>query len=86
MVQLHHQEDILMLSGCHLFNSIQHPEMFRDCRHGTTFARKKVIKLRQTLWSSGRLLGSRSEGCGFDPHPMQDAIVVKAMLVPAHLP
>ncbi len=31
------------------------------------------------LWSSGRALGSRSEGCGFDPHPMLDGSGVKAM-------
>ncbi len=33
----------------------------------------------QKLWSSGRALGSRSEGCGFDPCPMLDGTGVKAM-------
>jgi len=33
----------------------------------------------QKLWSSGRALGSRSEGCGFDLCPMLDGTGVKAM-------
>jgi len=31
------------------------------------------------MWSSGRALGSGSEGHGFDPHPMLDGSGVKAM-------
>jgi len=31
------------------------------------------------LWSSGRALGSWSEGSGFDPRPMLDGSGVKAM-------
>jgi hypothetical protein len=31
------------------------------------------------LWSSGRALGSQSEGCGFDPFPMLDGSGIKAM-------
>jgi len=31
------------------------------------------------LWSSGRALGSQSEGRGFDPCPMLDGSGVKAM-------
>ncbi len=34
---------------------------------------------KRKLWSSGRALGSRSEGCGFDPCPMLDGSGVKAM-------
>jgi len=34
---------------------------------------------QQKLWSSGRALGSRSVGCGFDPRPMLDGSGVKAM-------
>jgi hypothetical protein len=31
------------------------------------------------LWSSGRVLGSRLEGRGIDPHPMLDGSGVKTM-------
>jgi len=31
------------------------------------------------MWSSGRVLGSQSEGRGFDPRPMLDGSGVKAM-------
>jgi len=34
---------------------------------------------QQKLWSSGRALGSRLEGCGFDPRPMLDESGVKAI-------
>jgi len=34
---------------------------------------------KQKLWSSGRALGSQSEGCGFDPCPMLDGSGVRAM-------
>ncbi len=34
----------------------------------------------QKLWSSGRVLGSQSEGHGFNPRPMQDESGVKAVL------
>ncbi len=34
---------------------------------------------QQKLGSSGRALGSQSEGCGFDPRPMLDGSGVKAM-------
>jgi len=34
--------------------------------------------LKQKLWSSGRALGSRSEGRGFNPLPMLDGSGVKA--------
>jgi len=37
------------------------------------------VVLKQKLWSSGRALGSRSEGRGFDPCPMLDGSGVKAM-------
>jgi len=37
------------------------------------------VKLKEKLWSSGRALGSRSEGRGFDPRPMIDGSGVKAM-------
>jgi len=33
----------------------------------------------EKLWSSGRVLGSQSEGRGFDPHPMLDGNGVKTM-------
>jgi len=33
----------------------------------------------KALHSSGRALGSRSEGCGFDPCPMLDGSGVKAL-------
>ncbi len=38
------------------------------------------------MWSSGRALGSRLEGHGFDPRPMLDGTGVKAMpgLIFAH--
>ncbi len=39
----------------------------------------KGFDLKQKLWSSGRALGSRSEGRGFDTHPMLDGSGVKAM-------
>ncbi len=41
---------------------------------------------QQKLWSSGRALGSRSEGRGFDPRPMLDGSGVKAMprSIPTH--
>ncbi len=35
--------------------------------------------LKRKLWSSGRALGSQSEGRGFDPHPMLDGNGIKAM-------
>jgi hypothetical protein len=35
--------------------------------------------LQRKLWSSGRVLGSQSEGCGFDPRPMLNGNGVKAM-------
>ncbi len=35
--------------------------------------------LKQKLWPSGRALGSRSEGRGFNPCPMLDGSGVKAM-------
>jgi len=35
--------------------------------------------LKRKLWSSGRALGSRSEGRGFDHCPMLDGSGVKAM-------
>ncbi len=38
-----------------------------------------LIQHWQKLWSSGRVLGSQSEGRGFDPHPMLDGSGVKAM-------
>jgi len=37
------------------------------------------VKRKQNLWSSGRALGSWSEGCVFNPHPMLDGSGVKAM-------
>jgi len=39
----------------------------------------KYIFVERKLRSSGRALGSRSEGRGFDPHPMLDRSGVKAM-------
>ncbi len=39
----------------------------------------KVWLSEQKLWTSGRALGSRSEGCGFDPCPILDVSGVKAM-------
>ncbi len=38
-----------------------------------------LLYRQQKLWSSGRALGSGSEGRGFDPHPMLDGSGVKAM-------
>jgi len=38
-----------------------------------------MSKWKQTLWSSGRALGSQSDGRGFDPCPMLDGSGVKAM-------
>jgi len=37
------------------------------------------FNLNRKLWSSGRALGSRSEGLEFDPRPMLDESGVKAM-------
>ena len=34
---------------------------------------------KRKLWSSGKALGSRLEGRGFDPYPMLDGSGVKAM-------
>jgi hypothetical protein len=34
---------------------------------------------KRKLWSSGRALGSQSEGRGFNSYPMLDGIGVKAM-------
>jgi len=42
--------------------------------HGALFEKKK-----QKLWSSDRVLGSRSKGRGIDPHPLLDGSGVKAM-------
>jgi len=39
----------------------------------------KILCSKQKLWSSGRVLGSRSEGHGFDLRPMLDESGVKAM-------
>ena len=39
----------------------------------------KFGDFKRKLWSSGRALGSRSEGRGFDPHPMLDGSGVKAI-------
>jgi len=38
-----------------------------------------ILSSKQKLWSSGRALGSQSEGRGFDPRPMLDGNGVKAM-------
>jgi hypothetical protein len=40
---------------------------------------KKEKKIRRKPWSSGRALGSRSEGRGFNACPMLDGSGVKAM-------
>ncbi len=40
---------------------------------------KVILKTRRKPWSSGRALGSRSEGHGFNPRPMLDGSGVKAM-------
>ncbi len=40
---------------------------------------KEYVTLRRKPWSSGRALGSRSEGCGFNPCPILDGSGVKAM-------
>ena len=45
---------------------------------------QQVIALRRKLWSSGRALGSQSEGRGFKPRPMLDGSGVKA--VPGSIP
>jgi len=37
------------------------------------------LNFSQKPWSSVRALGSRSEGCGFNPRPMLDGSGVKAM-------
>jgi hypothetical protein len=39
----------------------------------------EVSSLRQKLWSSGILLGSRSDGSGFYPRPILGGSGVKAM-------
>ena len=44
----------------------------------------KHITDKRKLWSSGRALGSRSEGHGFDPCQMLDESGVKAM--PGYIP
>ncbi len=41
--------------------------------------RERQRKLWSNARSNGRALGSRSKGCGFDPHPMLDGSGVKAM-------
>jgi len=40
----------------------------------------KLNVCQRKLWSSGRALGSQSEGRGFNPRPMLDGSGVKAML------
>ena len=40
---------------------------------------QRELSTTRKLWSSGRALGSRSEGRGFDPSPMLDGSGVKAM-------
>ncbi len=40
---------------------------------------KQINGRRRKPWSSGRALGSRSEGRGFNPRPMLDGSGVKAM-------
>ncbi len=37
------------------------------------------LNCNRKLWSSGRALGSQSEGCGFNPCPMLDGSGVKTM-------
>ncbi len=49
---------------------------WKDIWKGTE-VRLQII--RRKPWSSGRALGSRSEGRGFNPHPMLDGSGVKAM-------
>ncbi len=46
---------------------------------------KDILWSQRKMWSSGRALGSWSEGCGFGPCPMVDGSGVKAMpgLLPA---
>jgi len=46
---------------------------------GFTEKDRKQLNRKWKLWSSGRALGSQSEGCGFDPRPMLDGSGVKAM-------
>jgi len=37
-----------------------------------------VWSIKRKLWSSGRALGSQSDGCGFDPRPMLGESGVKS--------
>jgi len=46
----------------------------------------KKFASRQKPWSSGRALGSQSEGRGFNPRPMLDGSGVKAMPGPIPTP
>ncbi len=49
---------------------------------GTSYTRVQIeqyFDIRPTIWSSGRVLGSRSEGRGFDTRPMLDESGVKDM-------
>jgi len=40
----------------------------------------KIVLQKQKLWSSGRALGSWSEGRGFDPRPMLDGYTPKKLI------
>ncbi len=57
---------------------------------GLNFYFHLINQLKLKLWSSSKVLGSRSKGRGFDPRPMLDGNGVKAMpgwlLVPGLLP
>jgi len=48
------------------------------CLDGQKSILNKEFDTRK-LWSSGRALGSQSEGCGFNPCPMLDGSGLKAM-------
>jgi len=50
------------------------------CPRGDTKDFVAIQEWPMQQWSSGRALGSWSEGCGFDPCPMLDGSGVKAML------
>ncbi len=68
-----HQRKVIFLK--------QYLKFYRiDTRYLQLFSKSKEYELNeQKLWSTGRALGSQSEGCGFDPYPMLDGSGVKAM-------
>ncbi len=61
------------------FNDQSWHNKFMSIWRKQTWKTKYISIMKQKLWSSGRALGSRSEGRGFDPLPMLVGSGVKAM-------